>query len=374
MRFKVDATSISWVDSDLALADAASRWGDVVGIDSEFQRTDTFYPLPGLYQICSDGHVFLIDPLSIENWTPLCELLQDPSRVKVMHACSEDLELFDSHLGVSALNVFDTQLAQAFVSDDFSIGYARLVESRLGIALDKDQTRSDWRARPLTPQQIQYAAADVWHLPTLHAQINERLQTLERRHWFDEDMANAQVYAAVDASAYYRNVKGAGRLSASALHRLQGLCAWREVRAREQNVPRSRVVRDEHLLSFAERSSLGRSDLERTLPRGVVRRFADDLIAAHRIDAGTPAPAPLPDGLTPAQNRLVRDLRDHGRQRADQLGLAAELLSRRRDVEALVRQFVADGTLSSGFRGWREEVVGANFLSRLQGLQTGASV
>ncbi len=246
MPFKVDATSIHWIDTDAALADAAQHWGDLIGLDTEFQRTDTFFPLPGLYQIASGTRVDLIDPLQIEDWQPFLDLLLDPGRKKVMHACGEDLELLFRHLQVRPQGLFDTQLAYAFVSPNFSFSYARLVEALAGAELDKGATRSDWRKRPLTPAQLQYAAADVWHLSGVAQLLQHELDTLERSEWFAQDMADYAHYKEPVPAEYYRGVKGARRLEPKALVRLQRLCQWREETAMRQDRPRNRVIRDEH--------------------------------------------------------------------------------------------------------------------------------
>lgn len=392
MPFKVDATLINWVATDAELAAAVLQWREsagavqsrsagttpdssdgssdgagrvVLGIDSEFQRTDTFYPLPGLYQVFDGRKIYLIDPLEIEQWQGFTDLLLDPNVVKVMHACSEDLELFYTHLGVTPVGIFDTQLAQAFLSPTFSISYANLVEQRAGELLDKGATRSNWRQRPLTDQQLQYAAADVLHLPQLYREMRETLEAKGRWHWFVEDMAR-QGYTPSNPDIHYRGVKGASRLELAALQRLQHLCSWRERQAMSSDVPRSRIVRDEHLLSFAVASSLDTQTIREVLPSSVARRFGVALVEAHGLEAAEPVVA-LPTSLTQAQGKLVTALREFGKSIAQNLEVAPELLARKREVEHSLRHFLEHGCFDDLHLGWRSELLSAGFNKILGG-------
>ena len=116
MPYKADEPSVSWISDSTDLKAAVRDFESVVGIDSEFKRTNTFYPIPALYQVASGQDVFLLDPLLIKDWSALVEFLEDENKLKVFHACQEDLELVASHMGAVPRNVFDTQFAYAFLS------------------------------------------------------------------------------------------------------------------------------------------------------------------------------------------------------------------------------------------------------------------
>lgn len=378
MPFKVDATLIRWIATDAELAAAVQQWhqsaGDqsaqytakvILGIDSEFQRTDTFYPLPGLYQVFDGHQVYLIDPLEIEQWQPFTDLLQDPDVIKVMHACSEDLELFYTHLGVTPAGIFDTQLAQAFLTPAYSISYANLVEQRAGELLDKGATRSNWRQRPLTDQQLQYAAADVLHLPQLYLEMRKALEAKGRWQWFAEDIGR-QGYAPTNPDLYYRGVKGASRLELDALQRLQQLCSWREHKAMSTDVPRSRIIRDEHLLTFAQVSALDLQSIREVLPGGVAKRFGAALVEVHGRSVAQPVEA-LPISFTQKQGKLVTALREFGKGVAQQLDVAPELLARKREVEHSLRHYLEHGRFDELHLGWRANLLSAGFQQILAG-------
>jgi ribonuclease D len=151
-------------DSDLAALIERHRDNTFVIVDTEFMRRDTFWPQAALVQLCfpaEPNFAWLLDPLAISDFTPLQDLFEDESVVKVLHSASEDLEVFQQFLGCQPLPIFDTQRAAAFVGRGFGLGYRALVEAISGLELAKDETRSNWLARPLTDAQLNYAAADV---------------------------------------------------------------------------------------------------------------------------------------------------------------------------------------------------------------------
>ncbi|MCY4343541.1 MAG: ribonuclease D [Gammaproteobacteria bacterium] len=354
-----------WIDSNARLANAAERWHGVIGLDTEFQRTDTFHPIAGLYQLVADAEIWLIDPLAIDDWRPLTQALEDPATVKIMHSCSEDLELIAHHLGARPANLFDTQMAYAFVSEHLSISYANLVKALLGLLLPKQQVRSNWLRRPLSDAQVSYACADVASLPALHQLLSDELQAKGRWHWFREDMALREAARGIEPERYYLGVKGAWRLNGTQLGALKALCAWRERRAMSEDKPRNRVVWDEHLLKFARHADLAPALVEEHLPRRLAQRYGDALVAAHRKGRAAPVAATVPRPLSGSQNALVKQLRAVGGERAASLGLAPELLSRRRDLEACLRHHASTGELPATYRGWRGALVGSDFTALL---------
>ena len=157
------AIDIHWIRDNASLAQHCASWRNLpfVAVDTEFMRVDTFYPIAGLLQVSEGERAYLIDPLLIDDWAPFAALLQDPAVVKVLHACSEDLEVFLRLTGSLPVALFDPQLAAAYLNLGFSMGYSRLVQAVLNIELPKGETRSDWLQRPLTANQVRYAAESV---------------------------------------------------------------------------------------------------------------------------------------------------------------------------------------------------------------------
>ena len=361
-----ESTRCDWVASAAELARAAGSWRGVVGMDTEFQRTDTFFPIPGLYQVAAGSGIWLVDPLAVDEWTPFIDVLTEPDTVKVIHACFEDLELLYRHLDVRPVNLFDTQLAAAFVSDDFSTSYAGLVEGMLGVTLPKHHTRSNWLKRPLSGEQVRYAQEDVAYLVELHGALVDRLEAAGRRHWFVEDMRRRERYAPREPSSFFTGVKKAWKLDGRQLAVLKSLCDWRERRAMAEDVPRNRVVWDEHLLQFAQQHAVDLVDIRRRLPPRVARRYGEELLRAFETGLeASPEPA-LPKPLSQRQGGVLKSLREIGRRRARELGVAPELLARQRDIEQCVRHYRTTGSLSETYLGWRKDVLGSEFTAELE--------
>lgn len=360
------ASAPIWIDSNQGLADAVGTFGEVIAVDTEFIRTDTFFPIPGLYQIGNGTDVYLVDPLAVDDWVPLQAVIEDPDCVKVMHSCSEDLEVFHSHLGLAPQSLFDSQLAHAFLTTDYSLSYARLVAHYRGIELDKGETRSNWLQRPLTQRQIHYAAEDVRYLVNIYHTQRQALEDCDRLQWFLEDLAVQCRYQPPYPERYYLNMKAAWRLDEAALMRLRDLSCWREQEAMSRNLPRNRVIRDEHLLTLADTRTLSRDALFDVLPSGVARRFGDDLQSAWAGER--PLEEPLeqpPQPLSQGQGKLVNALRDIGKTQASALGVAPELLARKRDVEAALRSHLRGDGLGRFEHGWRGALLRDAFTTHL---------
>jgi ribonuclease D len=362
---------VEWIADNQSLASAVAQWHDHIALDTEFIRTNTYYPMPGLYQIATGENDYLIDPLCIDEWQPFKDYLVDPHTTKIMHACLEDLELLHHHLGVNPQNVFDTQYANAFLSTDFSLSYAALVERAVGVELLKHETRSNWLQRPLSDEQLKYAVEDVTYLLAMYSALVSSLEELGRDAWFGEDMRERARYEPSEPMQYYRNVKKAWQLPKQQLAVLQTLCAWREDTARTENVPRSRVIWDDHLFEFARVEALATDHVHRALPRGVARRYADLLVEHHRIGRSSEAPGPLPRPLTSAQGTTLKSLRSVARSKAETLGIAPELLARKRDLEHCIRHHAECAELSPHYSAWRGELVGAPFLDVLEASVSG---
>ncbi|MBF3228277.1 ribonuclease D, partial [Pseudomonas aeruginosa] len=209
------APEIQWIRDDASLAQQCREWRTqpYLALDTEFMRVDTFYPAAGLVQVGDGRQEWLIDPLLIQDWSPFAELLEDERVVKVLHACSEDLEVFLRLTGSLPVPLFDTQLAAAYLGMAHSMGYSKLVKEVLDIDLPKDETRSDWLQRPLTEMQMRYAADDVQHLAQVYLALDARLSE-EKRAWLLEDGAElvANLCRESDPREAYREVKLGWRL------------------------------------------------------------------------------------------------------------------------------------------------------------------
>lgn len=341
---------------------------DVVALDTEFMRTDTFFPILGLIQVYNGQVCWLIDPVAIEDLSPFVEILTAPEIVKVFHSCSEDLEVLKHVLDCVPQPLFDTQIAAALTGYGFSKGYAGLVEVMLGVHVEKGETRSDWLQRPLRESQLGYAASDVLHLLPVYRQLCENLDQLQRAEWMLEEMSLLVGKATTENnfSEYFLKVKGAWQLNSQELAALQLLCEWREFEARERNRPRNRVIGDKTLLEMVLKkpgTNHGLSEIDGMHP-GLIRRYANTLFELLQRGLDTPhqdCPKALPEPLPRQAGDLIKQLKKVVVVQSEILDLPPEILAPKRDVEVVVRHLMEQKKVllpKSIAEGWRYQVVG----------------
>ena len=356
--------SYIWCDSATALGEWTARLpsGVPLYLDTEFMRERTYYPRLALVQVHDGEAIRLIDTTRIAA-RDLAPALAD--RPLVMHACSEDLEALAAFTGAYPARVEDTQIAAALIGEDMQLSYQRLVESRLGVSLPKGATRTDWLKRPLSEEQLHYAVDDVRYLPELTDGLRQALARLGREDWWREECERLREDAIKRAEPgdAWRQVKGAGTLRGQELALLEAFAQWREDTARERDLPKGFVVRDNTLLDLCRAGSLS---LERLRDLGMhpksIRRDGDTLMALAEEAAGATPPTPLPAPLEPAQRQTVKRLREAVSRIADDLNLKPDVLVRRRWLEALVRD---PEQLPEPLTGWRHDLVARPLLELL---------
>mgnify|MGYP006200504003 FL=1 len=369
------AIDIQWIGDDASLAQHCATWRTLafVALDTEFMRVDTFYPIAGLLQVSEGERAYLIDPLLISDWTPFAELLRDPAVVKVLHACSEDLEVFLRLTGSLPAPLFDTQLAAGYLNLGFSMGYSRLVQAVLEIELPKGETRSDWLQRPLSVTQVSYAAEDVVHLAEVYTRLKAQLPA-DKYTWVLDDGAElvSNLGREVDPELAYREAKLAWKLSRQQLAVLKALCTWREEQARKRNQPRNRIIREHSLWPLARTQPdnlVALARIEDMHPK-TVRQDGEFLLRLIKQAADiAPAdwPEALPEPLPLEASALLKKLRTIGQREGERLGIAPELMLRKKTLEALLKTGYPNGPyqLPDSLRGWRRELMGQALLDCL---------
>ncbi len=342
------------------LEDLASHWpAGPLALDTEFVRERTYYAQLCLVQVATGDRLMLVDPLALPGLEPLIGLLADRQRSKLLHAARQDLEVLLPLAGAVPTPLFDTQVAAAMLGFPSQVGYGDLVKEVLGIELPKGHARTDWARRPLSAEQMTYAANDVLHLPALARVLQARLEDAGRSHWVSEDlaaMADPALYSVIPAEAWKR-LKGLERMTARELGRVQALAAWREQRAMDRDLPRGWVLADPAILELARQAPRKPADFAAlaSVPDKTAARFGRELI---EVIAAAPAAeeAPPPGGgrPTPEESRVFKRLQQALAAIATELGLQPEVLATRRDLAALQRHDESASVL----HGWRREVVG----------------
>ncbi|MFG6668066.1 ribonuclease D [Halomonas sp. HNIBRBA4712] len=354
--------SYRWIETAEQL-DAACRdveGASVIALDTEFFRENTFFPVPALIQFAAGDLAYLIDPLAVPCTEAFRTLLQNQA-LKLLHACSEDLEVFQLWAGVLPAPLIDTQIAQAFLGEVPAMGYQKLVEHWVGETLPKEETRSNWLTRPLTPSQCDYAALDVIYLLRVWALQAGRLETLGRREWLAEECAAqlAQTERGSESDAlWYTRQRQLWRLDARKLEAYRRMTIWREGETRRRDLPRNWLAADKLLFAVAEAMPKNRFELAAVdgIKPALVKREGDTLLALVKEARACPEealPSTWPDPMEAGFKRRFKALKKAVTARAEALEMAPEMLMRRRDIEALVMQAQAGETptLPGGWRG-----------------------
>lgn len=365
---------IRWIDTpealDAACAEVASA--DVIALDTEFFRESTFHPVPALIQFAAGGPAFLVDPLEVACTEAFRRLLSS-GPLKLLHASSEDLEVFAHWAGVPVAPLVDTQIAQSLLGEVPSMGYQKLVEYWVGETLPKDETRSDWLKRPLSETQRLYAALDVVYLLEVWQHQREALERQGRRAWVEADCADLVAQSArsdaVDGQWYLRH-RQLWQLSPRQVEAYRRLTHWREGEARRRDVPRGWLVPDRVLYAIAEQLPENRHELARVegLKPPLVKREGDDLLRlvreARHVDESELPSAPL-SPMAPEFKRRLKALKKVVNAEAEALGVAPEVLLRRRDLEALVGADLLGQPLPLP-EGWRGDRLKAGLTAALE--------
>jgi ribonuclease D len=365
-----------WITQNNELADLCLRLRQQVAIavDTEFMRSDTFYPIAGLIQIGDGVLCYLIDPLSITDFSPLRELCVDEAVTKVLHSCSEDIEVFERLLGVAPSPIFDTQIAAAFAGFGYSLGYAPLVKLVLNTDIPKDETRSDWLQRPLSAAQIQYAALDVAHMLVVYGKMLKMLKENERLQWVKDDCTDLVVNARKqnDFKDAYHKIGFVWKLRAQELAVLRDLCVWREIEARRRNVPRNRLIKEPVLWEIARKQPQDIAQLQKIddMPSRIVKNDAHILLEIVKNSAATEVsswPSRVDPPLSPSDGPLIKTLKHFVRETAESFNMPVEVLIRKKEYESIVRSGAKDGSyvLPKRLQGWRYHLIGEGLLTIL---------
>jgi len=348
------------------------RKAKAVAVDTEFMREKTYFARLCLIQLGTDDIAAIVDPLTIEDLSPLCDLLTDPNVVKVFHAGSQDMEIFYRLCGVAAAPIFDTQVAATLAGFQQQVGYGALVKEVLDVTLDKGDTYTDWARRPLSDTQVEYALNDVRYLPEVHRRLIATLESEGRLGWLAADFAHIEDPATYEVipEEQWRRVKRISSLNRRQLAVAREVAAWRELEAQRRDVPKRWILGDESIVEIARRSPTTAEDVAgiRGVPdkvgRAAQRALAESVVRGLAVsDSELPSitkrkrPAGDIDGAVDLMVALVR-------ARAHERGVAMPLLASREDLERLA---AGEREASPLLEGWRREMVGDELVSLLDG-------
>ena len=365
-------TTIQYIDTPEKLEKlcqqiATESW---LALDTEFLREKTYYPKFCLLQIATPEWVVCVDPLAIEDLTPLFDAIYNPKIIKVFHSCRQDLEIFYQITGKIPMPLFDTQIAAPLLGIQENPGYAMLVSTFLNINLSKAYTRTDWSLRPLSAEQLQYAADDVIYLCQIYDIMRTKLTDLQRFDWLTDDfkfLNNPDIYDIKPENAWLK-IKGKNKLTGKQLSIIQALTKWREQQAQIDNKPRNWLIRDDLLIELAKLQPITVRELAK------IRNINDRLVRihgkllCHLIGEARENPvSPLKDKAgvfkkTQQQEAILDVLTAIVRVRAEENSLNPTILASRKELERLL--FNDECQL---LKGWRFGMIGRELQELLSG-------
>lgn len=260
------------------------RWRSqgAFAFDTEFIRDDTYEAALCLLQVSVDGEVILVDPTADLDLAPFWALVTDKAITTIVHAGKEDFELCLRATGKAPRNAFDIQIAAGFVGHGYPLSLVRLVERMIHKRISKGQTLTDWLRRPLTPEQLRYAAEDVMYLPEIHARLHKEIEQAGRLEWAREEFQrfeDPELYQPpVEERA--QRLKGSKKLDGLGLLVLERLVEWRDQWAQARNRPIRALMRDDVLVEIARRRPKKERDLEvlRGFPQAKNRKVVRELV------------------------------------------------------------------------------------------------
>ena len=347
-----------------------------IAIDTEFVAEHTYRPVLCLVQIAAGDELAIIDPLAVKDLKPFWEVLASQGHETIVHAGRRDAEFCLEAVGRFPAGLFDVQVAAGLVGIEYPAGYATLVSKLLGLQSKKQETRTDWRRRPLSPRQIAYALEDVIHLRALREVLGQRLTELKRLDWLIEEMDlwREEIVRAASVEQW-RSIAGFASLDARGQAIVRELYYWRETEARRRNQPVRRVLRDDLIYELARRQLADPKQIAalRGMERPDLRRRLDDIAACIRRGLAAPEPAASekqkrepPPQLSVLGQFLFAALGNVCRQ----LQLAPGLVGGPNDVRELLAYRTApseDRPPPKLARGWRAKVIGQLFDKLLSG-------
>ena len=352
---------------------------NTIAFDTEFVSEDSYRPHLCLVQVSAADRLAMIDAITIEDLTPFWELLTAPGHETIVHAGRQEVCFCLHAVGKRLHQLFDTQIAAGMVGLEYPAAYSTLVAKLVGKTLGKGETRTDWRRRPLSDRQVDYALRDVSYLAQIRDVLTSKLEELGRVEWLAAEVDRWQ--SGIETAEFrerWRNVSGISRLQPRALAIVRALWRWRETEAEKQNRPPKRVLRDDLMVELAKR---GVSEVQQIGDiRGMHRRGKQQYLAS--ISECIAEAAALPDGQCPQRPRRTTSrpqLNVLGQFLSTALGsvcrarhVAPSLVGTVQDVRDLVAYRLnlypsSDGDLPALACGWRSEVVGRTIDELLAG-------
>lgn len=346
------------------LADVRSR--EQVALDTEFVSEGAYEPVLCLVQIATEGGIWIVDPLTSIDLRPLWELVTAPERELVVMAAREEIRFCLREAGRPPARMFDAQIAAGLVGYGYPMSHTNLVRKVLGVQVQGGESFTDWRKRPLSTKQLEYAADDVRYLLEMRTRLLGDAEKLNRLEWITSECSRlVDRVVAAEQEERWRRVSGATGLNRRDLAVLREVWRWRDAEARRENSPPRKVMRDDLLVEIAKRRPATTADLFalRGLERGSIRAAGPEIVRAVQAAMKLPD-AELPSVLRrddpPQVSILGQLLAVASNGLAEEARVDPQLLATTADLQDVVRWRLGIGGIEGEpflFQGWRGELL-----------------
>ena len=373
----------TFIESDADLADACYRLlsQPIIGVDLEADSMHSFKEKICLIQIATKDEAFLVDPFTIDNFSPLVAVLENPDIIKVFHGADFDVRSLDREMGARIDNLFDTEIACRFLNVR-ERGLAALLKDHFDVHVDKKFQKQDWSRRPLKSDMVAYSVGDVAYLIALHGKLVDRLAAIGRLHWAQEEFAaQAEVrYENNHAPPLFKKFKGAGKLDNRSLAVLENLLEIRMEMAEKRDVPLFKIISNQSLLAMAtgQPRSVEEMVTGKMLSRRQVQMYGN--VCLQSIDRALALPhrdlPAYPRTVMPKKNPAVLAridaLKKMRETQSVRLGMEPGLLINNSSITALALEkpaTPADLDAMGVLRNWQKEALGDALLEMLNHLK-----
>lgn len=350
------------------LSDAIAHLRDAAtfGYDTEFIGEDSYVPHLCVIQAATSDHVFIIDPLAIGDLSQWWALLSDPTLTKIVHAGAQDIEPIARLTGKPAANIFDTQVCAGLAGLDYPLSLGNTINAILGVEHDAGAKFSKWDRRPLTPQQVHYAAGDVRYLCAIHKHLTDKLSALGNTAFAKQacqDLCDPEQYTPDPLSRKIK-AKGVNKLSRKKRAAFNGLLLWREQLAQQLNVTPRGLLTDEAVYEIADALPRETHQLPniKFVPRPLVQQHGSALIdALTNAVEGPHPPKPKPPTYDRDEHRaLVNALWDRVAARCEERSITPQAVTSKRELGPLVAAALQATPVPQlpVNTGWRKDLLG----------------
>ena len=261
---------------------------DWMCFDTEFVGEKRYYTLLCVIQIKTQNGNYVIDPLQLSHIDPVLDMLADPQIVTITHAGENDYRLLARQYDLTPVNTFDTQIAAAFIGYKYPVSFQKLVSSELNIQLSKGYTVTNWEARPLSKQQIDYALDDILPLYDLWQKQRNLLLSLDRLHWAEEE------FQRLEESAHYEKTAYDEALQSNLMHKsnrrekifLLRLYKWRREVAAFKNYSKEMILPSKLIGHIVKGMRSGKKALKdnRRLPNNIIEQQWETFQGFYQAD------------------------------------------------------------------------------------------